>query len=193
MLNNLLLIDTKLTDFFREFIPHNYYLNLIFSFFSIIGNSAIVWIVIMLLLVIFEEKRNRQFIIYFLASLLTTTFLVNIVIKNIVQRPRPFLTDSITSTPLSVNQFQLIQPVLTCPIDFSFPSGHAAGSFAAAVILSVFDKKRKLFYYIVAILISYSRIYLGCHYFFDVFFGALIGSLISSILIKIKYALTSSR
>ncbi|MEK7096731.1 MAG: phosphatase PAP2 family protein, partial [Patescibacteria group bacterium] len=70
-----------------------------------------------------------------------------------------------------------------CPKDFSFPSTHAATAFVAAEILAYFNKKRKWFYFAVAILISYSRIYLGCHYFFDVVFGAIIGWLVSQSLL----------
>jgi undecaprenyl-diphosphatase len=61
---------------------------------------------------------------------------------------------------------------------YSFPSGHAAASFVAAYLLSKKDKKRAWVYYVVALLISFSRIYLGKHYPSDVLAGALIGTLI---------------
>ncbi|EKE14348.1 MAG: hypothetical protein ACD_12C00559G0006, partial [uncultured bacterium] len=57
-------------------------------------------------------------------------------------------------------------------------------AFAAATVLAYFDKKRRWFYYSAALLISYSRIYLGCHYFFDVIIGALIGFLISKLVVR---------
>ncbi|MFA6513419.1 MAG: phosphatase PAP2 family protein, partial [Patescibacteria group bacterium] len=53
----------------------------------------------------------------------------------------------------------------------------------AATILAYFDKKRRWFYYIIAVLISYSRIYLGCHYFLDVVAGTILGFVISKIIL----------
>jgi undecaprenyl-diphosphatase len=173
-MNQLLLLDQSITTFLKNFIFHNLFFNYFFSFFSLIGWAAIVWIVLAILLVIFEEIKHKKFILYFTISLLMTTLLVNIITKNIVRRPRPVSTN--------FNQFQLF-PTRSCPIDFSFPSGHAATAFAAATILAYFDKKRRWFYYIVAILISYSRIFLGCHYFLDVIFGALIGYIVSRLLL----------
>ena len=69
----------------------------------------------------------------------------------------------------------------------------SATAFAAATVLSFFDKKRRWFYYTVAMLISYSRIYLGCHYFFDVIVGAIIGYIISQLLLFFLYTFPSHR
>lgn len=170
MIRLVLVLDQALTQFINELIPHNQFFDLFFSFFSIIGNAALIWIVIVAFLIIFEEKRNHKFIISFIISIFITAVLVNVVIKNIVQRPRP--TEKISN----------------CPSDFSFPSGHASTAFAAATVLAVFDKRRRGFYYFVAIIISFSRIYLGCHYFLDVVAGGMIGCLISKlIVIKRKF------
>lgn len=73
-----------------------------------------------------------------------------------------------------------------CPADFSFPSAHASTAFAAAAVLTYFDRKRRWFYYLVAILISFSRVYLGCHYFLDIFFGALLGYAVSKLVLLLK-------
>lgn len=64
----------------------------------------------------------------------------------------------------------------------SFPSSHAANSFAAAVAL--FGASRALGWagLLLAGLISYSRVYLGVHYPSDSLAGALIGSSISLLL-----------
>jgi len=157
----LLAIDTQLTHVINTIIPHNYVFDLFFSFFSMIGSAAFIWIVIVLLLIVFEEKRHRRFVISFTIGIIVTAVVVNVLIKNLVQRTRP--------TVLTAQ----------CPKDFSFPSGHAATAFTAATIIAFYDKKRGWFYYMVASLISLSRIYLSCHYFLDVTSGALIGYLIA--------------
>ena len=167
-MDKVIFLDYFITNLLNKLIPHHPFFSYFFSFFSIIGSATLIWIVLATLLIVFEEIKHKKFIIYFILSLLTTTLLVNVVIKNIVHRPRPIFPPNTSS----------------CPTDFSFPSGHAATAFAAATVLTFFDKKRRLFYYTVAILISYSRIYLDCHYFFDVIIGAIIGYLISRLLLS---------
>jgi len=167
-------LDYTLTNFFNQLIPHNIFFDRFFSFFSLKGSSILIWILIIGIVLLLEErknpginKRDKKFIFLFSISFLLTFLLADIVLKNIFLRPRPMLSDFI------------------CPSDFSFPSAHAATAFAAAGILAHFDKKRRWFYYSVAIFISYSRIYLGCHYLFDVVAGALLGYLISKFTLKL--------
>jgi len=184
MLTEILKLDFKITNLLTNLLPNNQFLKLFFSFFSLKGSSIFIWLIIIAILVIFEEKRGKKFIIYFLITFLTTSFLVNIVFKNIFQRPRPTELSSVKAK-LSLVKVKL--SLTTCPKNYSFPSGHAATAFAAAITLAYFDKKRKYFYYLVAILIAYSRIYLYCHYFLDVLIGALVGYAISRLILLIKY------
>jgi len=67
---------------------------------------------------------------------------------------------------------------------FSFISGHATNSFGFAVFLSLVFKNRwvTLVSLVWAVLISYSRIYLGMHFFSDVVGGMLAGTLIALVL-----------
>jgi len=177
-------LDYFLTDFFSKLLPHNQFFNSFFSFFSLKGSSILIWILVIFIAVILEERKkpgisrtDKKFLILFSLSFLLTAFLSDIVLKYIFLRPRPFLSDSIRFYPIISN--------FICPVDFSFPSAHATTAFASAIILSFFDRKKSWFYYIIAVLISYSRIYLGCHYFADVFFGAILGFLISKIILFI--------
>jgi membrane-associated phospholipid phosphatase len=59
----------------------------------------------------------------------------------------------------------------------SFPSGHATSAFALMFALTLLARNKKWGYLfiIVAVLAGYSRIYLGQHFFDDVFFGSMIG------------------
>jgi len=59
----------------------------------------------------------------------------------------------------------------------SFPSGHSASAFALATLLSLFDKNknRSYLYLLGAMLVAYSRIYLGQHFLQDVFWGSIDG------------------
>ena len=164
-------LDYFFTNLLNKLIPHNIIFDYLFSFFSMKGGSVLIWITIIVLLIIFEEKINKKFILYFLVALgITSTVVFGL--KNTVKR---------------------VRPTTVCEKDFSFPSAHAATAFASAAILTYFDKKRRWFYYTVAILISYSRIYLGCHYFLDVVAGAIIGYIISRALLFVPGTFPSHR
>jgi undecaprenyl-diphosphatase len=64
------------------------------------------------------------------------------------------------------------------PSDHSFPSGHAAGSFAFA--LFVWSSNRRAGWILIALssLVAVSRVALGVHYPSDVVAGALLGSVL---------------
>lgn len=62
---------------------------------------------------------------------------------------------------------------------YGFPSCHAANTFALAVFMSLVIRHKwfTVMMFSWAFVVSYSRMYLGIHYFGDLFCGATIGSL----------------
>ena len=109
-------------------------------------------------------------------------------IKNAVGRPRPNqvlegvrMVDLQKASPRLLAIFKpakieysrpQIQPVR----GISFPSGHASNNFAVAVVIAVFYRRWGWLYFIPAILISYSRIYVGSHYPSDTLVALVIGA-----------------
>lgn len=65
----------------------------------------------------------------------------------------------------------------------SFPSGHSATAFAVFFLLSIIVKKKylKLTFYIFALLIACSRVYLSWHFLGDVLAGSILGMIITII------------
>ncbi|MBI4226604.1 phosphatase PAP2 family protein [Candidatus Roizmanbacteria bacterium] len=183
-MNILNALDIRLTKFIHSLFPHNQFFDYFFSFFSLRGNSIFIWAVIIFLVLLLEERKNPgiqkrdvAFMAIFLLCFSVSFIISDLILKNLIKRPRPTYSNSLNIT--EAVEFRLAQ----CPKNYSFPSSHATTAFAAATVITAFDKKRRWFYYGVAILISLSRIYLGCHYFFDVAFGAVTGLTISKIIL----------
>jgi undecaprenyl-diphosphatase len=66
----------------------------------------------------------------------------------------------------------------TAPSDrFSFPSGHTAAAFVMATLLSYFIPMLAVPLFTWAILVGFSRIYLGVHYPSDILAGIVVGML----------------
>lgn len=142
-------------------------------FFSTLGNAGLFWIALGLTLAVIP--KTRKYGVLALASLLACFLFNNILLKNLVARPRPY-----TQLP----QLVMLMP---CPADHSFPSGHACSSFAVAGSLMWTMKRRwnliRIPALALAVLIAFSRLYVGVHYPTDVLVGAAVG-LLGSLLVS---------
>ena len=169
----LLALDQQLFLLLNH-LPHTSFLDNLAQFFSGLGNAGIVWFVWGLWLIVKEEKQDRWF---FMRLVVTggIVWVVQWMLKELIGRPRP--TPDMGAI--------LIGTQLT---DFAFPSGHAMVAWAMATILAAKEPRWRWVFYVLATLISFSRIYLGVHYPLDVIAGGLIGLLIGSIILRSVYS-----
>ena len=164
-------MDIYILDFIHKNIANNF-LDKIMIFITSIGNLGLIWIAISLLLLI--SKKYRKVGVLCIASLLLSSLIGEVLLKNLVQRGRPFTA------------VEGINLLIKAPKSFSFPSGHTASSFAVATVVGRKIEKFKLPIYILAIAIAFSRLYLYVHYPSDVLVGALIGVISAKIILYMR-------
>ncbi|MDP4237939.1 MAG: phosphatase PAP2 family protein [Bacteroidota bacterium] len=101
------------------------------------------------------------------------TGLVSILIKHTWNEPRPLLYFKEHFPAIQLHQVagEHLHSV------HSFPSGHTITAFAFFLSLSFFTKRPALhfLYFVLAVLVGYSRIYLSQHFAIDVLAGSFIG------------------
>lgn len=152
---------------------HGDFLNAIMIFFSTIGNGGMCWIIISIVFALFPRTRKCGFAM--MASMALTFLLGNVFLKNLIARPRPFTVD---------NSVVLLIPE---PSEYSFPSGHTANSFAAAVVIYAYFHKTGIAALLVAATIAFSRMYLFVHYPTDILGGMALGILDACIVMLCIY------
>lgn len=144
-------------------------LDKIMILFTTAGDLGLIWIFLSILLLL--NKKTRYIGILVLGALALSTLLGEGILKNIIQRPRPY-TD-FPSILLLVDQSST----------YSFPSGHTITSFAAAYVLSRYLKKFAPLIWLLAMIIAFSRLYLFLHYPSDIVAGIILGLLCGKIIV----------
>jgi undecaprenyl-diphosphatase len=127
------------------------------------GRLGAIWLLVALAVALLQ-RRPFVFVMVLVADVAAD--LLADLGKLVVHRHRPFET-------------QIGPPSTT----HSFPSGHAATSFACATVLAVLVPRLRVPVYVLATLIAFSRVYNGMHYPTDVLAGALLGVLTALLLL----------
>lgn len=153
-------------------------------------SGKIIWAPLYLAILVFLGiSFKRKFLIILLFIILAVTLADQVSVqlfKNFVQRLRPCHEPSLEGLIHLVNG--------ECGGKFGFVSSHATNSFNVALISLLFIRKRWFTISIIlwAIVVGYSRIYLGVHYPGDVICGSLLGTLIGWSIYRL-YVLTDNK
>lgn len=144
--------------------------------------SISTWLALITLGMFFSKRKDRWKIAIFVIVLFIISDLVaDYVVKPIFNRPRPCQT------------FDDIILLIHCQDSPSFPSGHTTTMFAVAVFLSMHHPQWVGILASTALMVSFSRIYIGAHYPLDVLGGALLGILLAMIWEKVFLFTVRSR
>ncbi len=128
-----------------------------------LGDGGVFWILVTLALLIIPKTRKIG--IMAAISLIMEVLINNVTLKPLVARIRPY--DIRTDITLLISK----------PTDWSFPSGHSGASFAVASAMCFGKSKWGIPAVILALIISFSRLYLYVHYPTDVLAGIALGIL----------------
>lgn len=145
-------------------------LDWLFVALTVAGYAGLLWIALAAAL----SYRARMPVLPTTALVAATVWgadLVTLGLKHLAGRERPYET---VLDP---------EPLVRADVGLSFPSGHAATSFAGAVLLAYLFRSLAPALLLLAMLVAYSRVYVGAHYPADVLAGAALGTFVALVVI----------
>lgn len=128
-------------------------------FFGNVVTVYALYLMGLLILVLILGRMTRRFGILVGIAYLLTYLTGELLLKNLVERSRPFL---IYDLPV----------IIKLPTSFSFPSGHASMTFAIAGLFYFVGHRYRWYMIAFASYVAFSRVYLNVHFFSDIAAGA---------------------
>lgn len=139
-----------------------------FPFITEVKNFYVIYAVSLISLMIFGKKRGVIAVVLLLITITISDQISSFVVKPMFDRLRPCHT------------LEHVRLLVGCGGGKSFTSSHATNNFALAMLMSHFYPVARPWLYLWAVLVSYSRVYVGVHYFSDILGGAVLGTLIAA-------------
>lgn len=162
--------DLPILDWIRANLQSGF-MDQFMPFITKFGDHGLFWMIVAALLFVFPKTRKTG--LGMAIAMMIGLLVCNVTLKPLVARIRPY--------DLQAELGITIQLLGERMHDFSFPSGHTIASFEAAVVMLKNSKKMGIPAMILAVLISFSRLYLYVHYPTDVITSIILGTLFALI------------
>jgi undecaprenyl-diphosphatase len=145
-------------------------------------SGTVTWVPVYLAILIYlGVKLKRKFVVLILVIALAVTMSdqISVLIKNSVHRLRPCHQPELEGLVHLVKGY--------CGGLFGFVSSHASNSFMVATLCILMIRRRWFTWAMIfwAVIICYSRIYLGVHYPGDVICGSLLGIIVGWVIYRL--------
>lgn len=141
----------------------------VFTFIAFLGDTGWIFLATALILMLFAKTRRVG--VCMLLAVACGAVITNLVLKNVVNRPRPFLANQ---------EYKAFWEYVGSPFEdeSSFPSGHTTAAMAAMTALFLTcNKKWSWIGFIGALVMGFDRVYLVVHYGSDVLAGFIAGAI----------------
>ena len=152
--------DRRVDDAF-DVLRGNPVADRVFYAASALGDHGLIWLILGALRGL-RSEHDWHAAVRLGAGVGAESAIVNLGIKSLFRRPRP--------------EFDVENAVLRLrrPRTSSFPSGHSTSAFTAAALLGEQDRLKPV-YYVIAVIVAWSRVYVKVHHASDVVAGIGVG------------------
>lgn len=152
--------ELQILDFIQNHMK-NSVMDVIMKTVSLTGTVGAIWFLFAVILFIKKDTRITSISLCF--SLVIGVIICSVIIKPLVARIRP------------CNVNNIVNMLVACPHDYSFPSGHTTAAFAAATCLMFCKNKFWPYFMVFAFIMAFSRMYLYVHFPTDIIAGCILG------------------
>lgn len=180
ILGGIGLINMEKGELILFFSEHrSVFWNYFFRYFTLLGEAGVYLVGVLVFLFI----QYRRAICFPILGILVSV--VSYFSKIYFSHPRPALF----FTRLGVlDAIPLVPNVLLNGGNSSFPSGHTMSAFAIYTFISLSSSRVSIqfLFFVIALLVGFSRIYLVQHFFEDVYVGAIIGTFLGWVVFQVQ-------
>jgi len=185
MFEEILKLDSKLFLFLNNLGTPKF--DTFWISLSMIEANILMYLFLIFLLFYTQKTRPKFLYIFYLFSVIALMITITDqganIFKDSFQRLRPCYDESIKDSLRLVKE--------NCGGKYGFFSAHASNSFSLAIFFGLLFKNRIRYIIIItmiyALLISYSRIYLGVHFPIDIIVGSSFGICVGIIMYSFVY------